>query len=168
MSVIAKMYVAKSGTVPSGALIHLSCVYDSDLSKDENEDIRFTKASPWGEASFELKQGLAEGSCWYLLFDEEPDEGGFDKCDFALKVRCHVVHDYGQSKQVEISTAYDQVGIPEYKKTSGSKTPPFHLKMTIDNPGASIQFVPNKVYYLRLFFAGKFENMHEAMAYARS
>ena len=166
MSVIAKMSVQSSGSVPSGALIRLGCVYDTDLGKEENEDVRFTKATPWGEATMEVKQGLQEGSSWYLIFDEDVEPADISDGSMALKVRCHAIHDYGTSKQIEISTAYDQVGVPENKLTVRSKHPSFHLKMAIDNPGASIQFVPNATYFMSMWNAGQF-SMTEAIRMAR-
>ena len=165
MSVIAKMYVQSSGQVPGGALVRLCCVYDNDLSKEENENVRFTKATPSGEATLECKSMLQEGSNWYLIFTK--DAPNFDPYGMAVKVRCHVIHDYGTSKQVEVSTAYDQEGIPETGKLSNAKSPPFHLKMTIDNPAASIQFEPGEVYYVQMLGAGNM-SMTDAIAKARA
>lgn len=165
MSVIAKMYVMSSGQVPGGALIRLSCVYDSDLATASAEDVRFTKASLSGEATMELRHGLQEQSQWYLLFDEE--KPNLANCDYALKVRCHCVHDYGTSKQVEISTAFGNEEIPIHLRTTPKDHPPFHMKITIDNPHASIQFVPQKHYFLTFYRAGKFASAEEAIALAR-
>lgn len=166
MSVIAKMTVTSSGQFANGSQVRFSCVYDADLANASNEDIRFTKASPWGEATATMSNPMIEGSQWYLFFHEITDEPSFKDCYYALRLRCHVVHDYGTSKQVEVSTAYSQDGVPEFKLTERSKYPPFHLKMTIDNPLASIQFVPNREYFLTMYSATRF-TMDEAIARAR-
>jgi hypothetical protein len=166
MSVIAKMYVQECGQFANGAQIRLSCVYDNDLSQPDNEDVRFTKASPSGNATMTTGQGLTEQSQWYMIFSKMTDDVNFDSARFALRVRCHVVHDYGTSKQVEISTSYSQEGVPESLLPINQKNPPFHMKITIDNPAASVQFEPNKEYWMQMHYAGSV-TMTQAIQLAR-
>lgn len=156
MSVITKVYVQSCGQFPNGAQIRFNCVYDQDLAKATNEDLRFTRATPWGEATATMKEQLAEQSQWYFLFSHITNPPSFEGCAYALKVRCHVVHDYGTSKQIEISTAYNQEGVPEHLLISRDKTPAFHLKMTVDNPVASVQLTPTSEYWMTIYNAGRY------------
>lgn len=63
------------------------------------------------------------------------------------KFRCVAVEDYGVSKKVKLSAVYAPDANGEDKNFTKA-TPSGELWMTIDNPAASCQFVPNKNYYI--------------------
>lgn len=63
------------------------------------------------------------------------------------KFRCSSIEDYGVSKKVKLNTVY----APDANGEDGGftkATPNGELWMTIDNPNASCQFVPGKLYYV--------------------
>lgn len=153
MSVIAKFNAAPGRRVPGGVLVAMSAVYDTDLSKPENENHRFTQATPGGDAIFEASS-FYEGE-YYLLFDtEQPKLTKNHYSEKVIKVRCCKIEDWGgTSKQIELIAAADQSEIMEQHRLGREKAPPFNLKMTIDNPSASIWFYPGVEYWLRFYNA---------------
>lgn len=154
MSVIAKFNAAPGRRVPGGVLVAMSAVYDTDLSKPGNENHRFTQATPGGDAVFEASS-FNEGE-HYLLFDTEQPKldprGHYGvKC---IKVRCRLIEDWGgTSKAIELIATDDQSEIDSQHRLGREKAPPFNLKMTIDNPAASIWFYPGVEYWLRFYNA---------------
>lgn len=65
------------------------------------------------------------------------------------KFRCHSVEDYGQSKKVNMAPVYEgSLGENDENRRFTVATPSGALWMTVDNPNASIQFVPGRDYYL--------------------
>lgn len=173
MSVIAKMTVSALRLFGDGnCLINLSCVYDDSLSKSENEDVRFTKASPFGTAELTVEAGPdlpGNGEAVYLLFHEQGDVPSFDGALFATRVVCESILDSGYTKQVTVRAGWFQQGddnpIPESLRISKTR-PHFELKMGIDNPAASVQFVPTKQYWCVVYSARTY-TMAEVLQLAR-
>lgn len=65
------------------------------------------------------------------------------------KFTCNAVEDYGTSKTIKMSAVYEgALGENEENKRFTKATPNGSLSMTVDNPGASIQFAPGRAYYL--------------------
>ena len=167
MSVIAKFTTGQPRRVPGGYLVAMSAVYDTDLSKPENENHRFTQATPGGDAIFETSHGFTAGEAYYLLFDSEapviPDRSYGVQC---IKVRCRLIEDWGgTSKQIELMAAEDQSEIAAQVRLGREKNPPFNLKMTVDNPAASIWFYPGVEYWLR-FYRASGMTLEQAVAMA--
>lgn len=68
------------------------------------------------------------------------------------KFRCTAVEDYGYNKKVKLSAVYEgSLGENEENKRFTKATPSGEIWMTIDNPDASVQFVPNKEYYVEFY-----------------
>ena len=63
------------------------------------------------------------------------------------KMNCLSVEDFGQTKQVKMSVVYAPDANGEDANFTKA-TPWGELKMSIDNPAASCQFVPGKAYYV--------------------
>jgi hypothetical protein len=157
MAVIAKMRVAGTRVFGDGRLVTLSCVYDNDLSKPENEDVRFTKATPWGEAHFSIDNmvDLAFDENLYLVFHPSEDDPDFAGAIMAALVRCHSLTDFGgTSRNVELHSAYSESDkVPDELRMRKKGAVAINLKMAIDNPAASTQFVPQSHYWLMFYRA---------------
>lgn len=64
------------------------------------------------------------------------------------KFTCEAVEDYGYSKKVKLRVVYEgSVGENEENKRFTKATPSGECWLTIDNPAASVQFVPQQSYY---------------------
>ena len=154
MSVIAKFTAAPGRRVPGGYLVTMSAVYDTDLCKPENENARFTQATPSGDAVFESARELDAGE-HYLLFDTKAP--AFAERSYGVhcvKVRCRRVEDWGgTSKEIELMAADDQSAIISQCRLGREKAPPFNLRMTVDNPNAAIWFYPGVDYWLTIYSA---------------
>ena len=89
------------------------------------------------------------------MFDSEaPPLTKDDWSVLCIKVRCRLIEDWGgTSKQIELIGAADQSDILDKHRLSREKNPPFNLKMTVDNPAASIWFYPGVEYWLRFYSA---------------
>ncbi len=182
MAVIAKMTISEVKRFDKNLQVNLSCVYDGTLANAENEDVRFTKASPYGNASVTIEEGpvlpnweeKVEGR-WlmpksvYILFHAKGDVPSFDGCIFALEAVCHTIIDQGYTKQVEMCGAYtmpEDLPIPVEKRI-GKKSQTFTLKMGIDNANAVVQFRPTSTYWLTFYEAEKY-TLDEVLALARA
>lgn len=65
------------------------------------------------------------------------------------KFRCNVVEDYGLSKKVKLNVVYEgSLGANDENKRFTKATPSGEIWLTIDNPAASVQFVPGDEYYV--------------------
>lgn len=65
------------------------------------------------------------------------------------KFKCQEVTDLGWSKKVKLSVVYEgSLGENEENKRFTKATPTGEIWMTIDNPAAACQFVPQKEYYV--------------------
>lgn len=155
MAVIAKMNMSKTAYA-DGTKLNLHCVYDTDLAKEENEDARFTKATPWGQAELvagfdvQLPDWRFSNGPVYVMFTELKDMPLLSECFIVVEAVCASVLDTGYQKTVELTgwRYPDDSPIPASKRGSG-----FSLKMGVDNPAASIQFVPQKHYWIALMDA---------------
>lgn len=176
MSVIAKMNVGSIRVFGGeNALLELTCVYDNDLSKSENEDVRFTKATPYGEATLTVEAGPdvpLPSRPVYLLFNDDDDVPDFGSCMFALRVRCVSKTDFGYTQDAAIEgTLYgsfdnDDCPIPLEKRIA-KKHASFKMRMGIDNPVAHVQFEPTKTYWLSVYDGTKY-SLDEVLAIARN
>lgn len=64
------------------------------------------------------------------------------------KFNCVSVEDYGQSKKVKLAVVYEGDLSPnEENKRFTKATPSGECWLTIDNPLASVQFVPGRSYF---------------------
>lgn len=159
MAVIAKMNMSTTAYA-DGTKVNLHCVYDTDLAKAENEDVRFTKASPWGNAEMTVKPGFAlpakdehgQHRPIYLMFTPVDDLPMMSSCFAAVPVICSSILDTGTQKQIELAgQGYGEDSpIPADKQITTDRYPHFNLKMGIDNPAASIQFEPQKRYWIAM------------------
>ena len=168
MTVIAKMNMSKTDYA-DGTKLNLHCVYDTELAKGENEDVRFTKATPWGQAELIVDADVALPE-WpyangpvYVMFTEAHQPPLLSECFVALEAVCASVLDTGVQKQIELTgwRYPDDSPVPVNKR--GSR---FSLKMGVDNPAASIQFVPQKRYWIALMDASDRETV-DVMGMAR-
>lgn len=173
MSVIAKMHVSAATDESYGRQVHLHCVYDTELAKEENEDARFTKATPWGECKVCVKNSaltFEPGKSLFLLFDPIDEKPSFDDAVAAVRVTCHSVTSFsGTSRHVELHGAWkakdEDDGIPGPLRLDEA-TVGINVKMAIDNPGASLQFEPGQHYWLSFHAANK--SMEDMLAKARA
>lgn len=159
MTVIAKMNMSTTAFA-DGVKLNLHCVYDTDLAKAENEDVRFTKATPWGNAEATVGPDVALPK-WpypngqvYVMFTQQAEQPLFSECIFAVLSSCAGVLDTGFQKQVELTGLryHDDSPVPIDKRAKN-----FSLKMGVDNPAASIQFEPQKHYWIAVMDAGGLE-----------
>lgn len=144
--------------------INLSCVYDSTLAGEENENVRFTKASPYGSGEMTIAAGPQLPEAWlekkwsnvYLIFHAKGDVPSFDECICALTVGCQAIIDQGYTKQIELVGLIngDIEAIPEEKRIG--KGQKFFAKLGIDNPGAYEQFRPTSHYWVTVYDADTF------------
>jgi len=65
------------------------------------------------------------------------------------KFRCESITDFGFSKEVKLSAMYAPTGVNVEDRNFTKATPSGTITMRIDNPEASIQFIPEKYYYVR-------------------
>lgn len=168
MTVIAKMNMSQTAFA-DGTKLNMHCVYDTDLQKEENEDVRFTKATPWGQAETTIGPDVAlpvwphNHGAVYVMFTEQSEQPLFSECIFAVLATCSGVLDTGYQKQVElVSNRYlDNSPVPVDKRCGQ-----FNLKMGVDNPAASIQFEPQKSYWIAIMDASGKETV-DVMGMAR-
>lgn len=155
MAVIAKMSINAARVFGNGTLLNLGCVCENGLMahySPENEDAVFTKYSPAGECGVTVPNTVelsGTGSKYYVLF-RPYDDGEFEQAAFGVIGVVSQVIDWGQSKQV-VMTGNDGMS----------------LKMTIDNPNASVQFVPQTRYHIAFYDAEKL-TMDDALKAARA
>lgn len=65
------------------------------------------------------------------------------------KMQCHAVEPYGQSTKVTLFCVYEgALGDNEENRRFFLASPNGRLEMTIDNPGAAVQFKQGRYYYL--------------------
>lgn len=170
MAVIAKMSVNASRLFADASImLSLGCVYDTGLAGGENEDVRFTKASPSGAGQVTVGKHIVlsdDKPTFYLLFHPHADDINFDNCDFALIARCAVIEEYGHSRKAKWGHwSSSDPRLPEAKRAA--ERPEFTLDMTIDNPAASIQFEAGRSYWVSFYDASRV-SMDEAIALARA
>jgi len=183
MSVIAKMYALNNPRIfPDSQQVDLTVVYDDRLMTIRDpattpgrvlENQTFSTASPSGDARFNmpLTHKVHRLEEYYLIFIEQdststPHPPAFPKAIMVAKIRCVSITDFGgTSKQVEMcsESSYDH----ETRKTCPNVHPnqshTFNLRMSIDNPHASIQFKPGTGgYWIGLYPANDF-SMLEAL-----
>lgn len=160
MSVIAKMSI-RAITSFSGAakLLDMSCICDNDLMAayaTSEEDKLFTKYSPWGEIKLHQDDGYAlgeEGDYFYVMLmrTSEVQDFGFAGAYASLPVKCVSLTDFGdgQAKRVEFTDGWRKV---EKGKRAATK---MNWKMSVDNPGATVQFLPGVDDYWVAFYPAK-------------
>lgn len=165
MSVIGKMSVNECPVFDAGQKVILGVVCEDVFMAHyhpENENVVFTKYSPSGEGQLHLAtaQDFPKGkrsynqpngdrveyetACeLYLIYIKQPDRPSIDGAAFFSKLRVASRTEYGgDSRTIELCNPY------EYHH----KDYPFHeiearqinLKLGIDNPFASDQFVPGE------------------------
>lgn len=176
MSVIAKVQLNGVLDFSSGPLAKLSCVCENDLMASyakANEDRLFTKYSPWGEMKvgygFKDKNGSLKfpiGHKFYVVVVRGAEKPECEGAEHVHPARCHVIHDFGTTKQVEVS--YDgwsnSVMNPKPEDHPGE----FHWRMSIDNPPAVEFFEPGKSGYWVAFYDAEKFNIPSALADAHA
>lgn len=163
MSVIAKMNVSAVRDFGSGSLIELSCVCSNDLMAayaESEEDKLFTKYSPWGDARVHLVAGAKlpmHGDQFYVMV-LSPDEAGEEphpKAAYTSTVALSLTdRGEGQAKQVVFSGG------------KGGVVTALHWSMSVDNPGATDQFIPGLPGYSVGFYPAIAFDRDEAIAAA--
>ena len=179
MSVIAKMNITHVKELGGNYVFTFHSTYDNDLSQPDNEDVRFTKATPYGSGEMTVEVGPVLPPAWtekeypheatYFLFNDRGDIPSFDGCVLAAEVVCHETIDQGYTKQAQINgywTLSDDSEIP-LEKRMGKKKITFSLKMGIDNEAASMQFKPTKRYWLTIYDAKEY-TLKQVLSIARS
>ncbi len=172
MSFIAKMNVNAARLFSDGnVMLNIQCVYDTALGEAENEDVRFTKASPYGEGHLTVEPGPdapQQGTSIYLTFDDQKPDN-FDLCMFALPVQICEVFETPHSRKATFRPAWGTAkkldDIPPGKRIAKEK-PSFEMSMSVDNPGAYQQLGAGKTFWMQVFDASKF-SMTEAIHNAR-
>lgn len=173
MSVIAKMQLNGTLDFGSGSLSKLSCVCENDMMAayaGANEDRLFTKYSPYGEMKlghgFKDRNGMPKfqpGHKFYVMvLKNEKVDGTLvlkkPSCPGAEHVhpaRCHAVHDFGTTKQVEVS--HDGWPVSATSLAPEDRPGELHWRMSIDNPPAVAFFEPGHLgYWVAFYDADKF------------
>lgn len=172
MSVIGKMYVSEDGSFENGQKVKLSCVCEDKLMAayhPENENVVFTKYSPWGDATLHFdtpvdfpkvtktypagmeSYGYEEGTAYetpcelYMIYvrgDRKPNVEGalfFSK----LRVVCKCEFG-GDSRSIELSSPYPTTG----QVYAANEPRLVSIKLGIDNEAASGQFKPDDVWWV--------------------
>jgi hypothetical protein len=175
MAVIAKMNViARPRPYGENQLVELCAVCAEELmygcgdgSAKANENLSFQQASPNGDAKITLSQGVEFRTQEeiYLIVHRQPECPEFAGAMAVVDAQCSAVTDFGGvSKLVEVSSVY-RYG--EKEKAHPLQVSAFNMRMTIDNPNASVQFEPGKSdYWIGLYRASEV-TMAEALAMAR-
>lgn len=172
MSVIAKMYVAAIRDFGDGRLVDLSCVAENDMMAayaGSEEDRLFTKYSPWGEARMTVPLGMlanvVENDKFFVIASRDAEKTSFDGAVVLVEARCSSLTDNGtESKRVEFMNRYRSNSEPLLEGVAKA----FNWRMSVDNPGASNQFVPGtEDWTIGLYPAAAF-NRDEAIAAAHS
>lgn len=163
MSVIAKMNVSSVREFGDSTLVKLSCVYEHDgLNTEAWEDRRFTKATPWGEGDLNTPHSLAfePNKALYLVFAKADDADDYYRpaagCELAIFVRVQKCEPWPGTTALEIvkdKSVDDQA----------TKSTALNLRLSIDNPAASEQFVDGARFYLCFYRADR-TTLHEAAA----
>jgi hypothetical protein len=168
MSVIAKLNVSAVRPFADGQLIELSCVCENQFMAQyhpENEDVVFTKASPWGEARVQMKSPLElmDGDQVYVVFTRSKDVGGVHGAIAWCEVRIASITDFGgESRRVEIMNGYRAYDA----KVQPDEISAFNLRMSIDNPGAYRQFRPGEGAWWAMIYRCRDVTIDEALALA--
>jgi len=176
MSVIAKMKLDGTLDFGSGAVTKLSCVCENDLMAayaKSDEDRLFTKYSPWGEMKlghkFVDKHGLPKfpvGKSVYVIALRGKERPICAKAEHVHPARCHVVHDFGTTKQVEVS--HDGWSKSAHNPKPDDFPGEFHWRMSIDNPPAVAFFEPGKADYWIAFYDADEFSIHDALGDAHT
>lgn len=178
MTVIAKMSVfGNPRAYGDNQLVELSCVCAEELmpgcgdgSAKANENYTFQMATPNGDAKVTLPKDVAFRTSeeLYLIVTRELKCPAFPGAIAVVDARVAAVTDYGGvSKMVEVTGS---IGY-HYEKREHIRLHPkqvsaFNMRMTIDNPHASVQFEPGKDdYWIAIYRASELQ-MHEALAMA--
>lgn len=169
MFVIAKMYAVNDPRrFGNDQQVDLTCVCDDRLMSGNEacrkaalENSTFNQASPNGDCRFNcsITRSIRRQEEFYLIFARQAECLPFDGAEFVAPLRCESVTDYGgTSKRVDVCTPYNpDVVHPRQLKF-------FNLRMTIDNPRASVVFEPGKGgYWVGIYPADRF-TMDEALA----
>lgn len=153
MSVIAKMNIAGRRDFGDGTLVSLNCVYEGaagglNTSGNGWENRRFTTATPWGDGQLTTphSEKFEHGKEFYLLFVGEGENyNPLPECALALNVRVQKYEQWPGTVSTEF-VKDKSVDDPVTQTTS------VNLRMAIDNPAASDQFVDGAkflVYFYR-------------------
>lgn len=187
MSVIAKLDARVAAEHDEYIKLNLMTVYDGNLDKPETEDVRFTKATPYGGGEMTIKseyghilKTYGEGQKWeyrmatlYFIFHPIDEQPSFEDCVFAFRANCACVMDYGYSKQVEIAgdvKANDFrkcPDVPADKQLNVGGSYQVNVKLGIDNPAAVEQFEPLNLYWVTVYDANEV-TLDEALALTRA
>ena len=172
MSVVAKMRAnQKPRLFPEVQQVDLDCVCDDRLFTINtpvpgrvSENQTFSQASPQGNCRFQLPTSEPVGmdEDFYLIFQEGIECPPMEGALVVSKVRCMSVTDFGgTSKQVDVCSVYrdyDHQARQPAADAHPRQTWSFHLRMSIDNPAASIQFRPgDTTYWLGIYRARDFD-----------
>ena len=173
MSVIAKMSAGTIRAFGSTKLIELHCVCAAELMPGctavgkENENLTFQKASPSGDAKFSVDATVPvkDGEEFYLIFHNQAEPPAFDGALAVVDGRCNWVTLFGgTSTQVDVSSVYRyEKNPPRHAK----QVDQFNMRMSIDNPHASVQFEPGVGGYWIGIYRASEVTMAEALAMAR-
>lgn len=150
MSVIAKMNVLQTRAFGQGQLVELGCVCENDLMAihtPSNEDVTFSQASPSGDAKMQCASTLKfrNQEQVYLIFHHQKEAPEFEGAISVVPARCVSITDYGgTSKRVEIASMYRNYQEPKRHELEPDA---FNMVISIDNPGASVQFTPGAQDY---------------------
>jgi hypothetical protein len=158
-------------------IIYLSTVYESDMDGGDCEDVRFTKATPYGQMTIYVTdvdvvcEGLLDKNAYgqhtgllYMLVSEKDDTPNLDKADFTLPAQCQSITDFGYTKSMDLQPiSHSHPMWEESDRVIGGR---FEGRLGIDNPVASVQFKPMEAYWLSFFDANKM-SLEEALSAAR-
>lgn len=169
MTVIAKMNVAvEPRAYGQSQLVELQCVCDNDLMvihSPQNENQTFNQASPQGDARLNLDPEITfrQQEELYLIFQRGPEMPKFENALAVVDARCVSVTDFGgTSKRVEVASCYHH----RKPKTQKNLADSFNLRMSIDNPAASVEFQGGKEdYWIGIYRASEM-TMQEALGFA--
>lgn len=176
MSVIAKMTLNGCLDFGTGSLSKLSCVCENDLMAayaKADEDRLFTRYSPWGEMKlghkFVTERGNTKfevGQSFYVVALRHPERPACLKAEHVHPARCHAIHDFGATKQVEV--AHDAWPATAPQPRPDSHPGELYWRMSIDNPPAVAFFVPGKSGYWVAFYDASRFTIREALADAHA
>lgn len=187
MSVIGKMTVRAAETYDKGQKVTLGVVCENELMAHyhpENENVVFTRYSPSGEGSFHLNKPIdleptnfdypiGDGKTatgkkpveLYLVYLKQLEMPTIDGAAFFAKLRVNSVTDFGgTSKQVELCNDYASGPM----MLGENETRLINLKLGIDNPGASNQFVPGETGWWVVAYRADQMSQSEALKLAHA
>lgn len=182
MSVIGKMNVNSAQTFDKGQKVTLGVVCENEFMAHyhpENENVVFTRYSPSGSAELHFDKPLEwhkktiehNGQTWevqgelYLIYLRQKERPNTEGAMWFSALRCVSRTEYGSDmKTFEFCNPYrdrNEILDPREPRL-------IHIKLGIDNPGASDQFEPGTDGWWVVAYSTNELSQHEALKLAHA